>query len=277
LGHRIVELIFLADALSLNNNCETVKTGQQHSHLDASAFTLIELLVVIAIIAILAALLLPALSNGKERALQIRCLSNHRQLILGWSLYKEENSGRFVPNENQGTNYPSWVQGNVSQLPGMTNVALIQMGLLYPLIRGLDVYRCPSDKSQSVRSYSMQPQIASYLWGIPTDQQLANGIPGYPPMYNEGQLRKLPPSDTIVLGDEAPPSINDSLLGVLATGDRWWDVPAGWHSRGCNFSLADGHAEHWRWRDPRTLTAVSGQTTANNPDLQKLESRIGSS
>ena len=237
---------------------------------------MIELLVVIAIIAILAALLLPALSGAKQKAYQVQCLGNHKQLILGWSLYKDENDGKLVINETQGTSYPSWVQGNVSQLPGMTNIALIQVGLIYPYIRGLGVYHCPADRSVSLLSYSMQPQLGSYMWGQPADTQLMNGFPGYPAVYTERRMIKVPPSLTVVFADESPPSINDGLLGVFAISDRWWDVPASWHSRGCNFSFADGHVEHWRWRDPRTLTAVTDQSTPNNPDLKRLQASIGS-
>jgi prepilin-type N-terminal cleavage/methylation domain-containing protein/prepilin-type processing-associated H-X9-DG protein len=245
-------------------------------HFTRAGFTLIELLVVIAIIAILAALLLPALSGAKQKAYQVQCLSNHKQLVLGWTLYKDENNGRLVVNENEGISYPSWVQGNASTLPSMADPTLIQAGLIYPYVRGIGVYHCPNDKSASLRSYSMHPQLASYMWGKPTDQQLLNGIPGYPSVYTEGRMIKVPPSGTVVFVDESPPSINDSLLGVLATGDRWWDVPGSWHSRGCNFSYGDGHVEHWRWVDPRTWTAVSGQTSANNADLKRLQAAIGS-
>jgi prepilin-type processing-associated H-X9-DG protein len=236
---------------------------------------LIELLVVIAIIAILAAMLLPALSSAKEKTNQIRCISNHRQLALAWHLYTDDNSGHFLLDENQGPAYPSWIQGDISTPTGATNTALIQVGLIYPYLKTVGVYRCPTDKTIDVRSYSMQPQLAPYMYGQPVNPQAMTGVPGYPAMFLENQMRKLLPTQTLVFLDESPPSINDGFLGILAAGDRWWDVPAVWHSRGCNFSFADGHAEHWRWMDPRTLTATSGATSANNPDLQRLQASIG--
>src|SRR5215469_12404081 len=170
-------------------------------------FTLIELLVVIAIIAILAALLLPVLSQAKDRAYTAKCLSNHKQLAAAWYMYKDDNAGKLVLNETQGTNYPSWVQGNYGSSPNdQTNTALLQMGLLYPYLRSDGIYRCPADPTVHVRSYSMQSQIAPYFWGSPVDPEAMNGMPGYPGMFTETQLKRLSPADTLVFLDEAPNS-----------------------------------------------------------------------
>lgn len=238
-------------------------------------FTLIELLVVIAIIAILAALLLPVLSQAKDRAYTAKCLSNHKQLAAAWYMYKDDNAGKLVLDDTQGTNYPSWIEGNMSLATDSTNTALLQMGLLYPYLRSFGIYRCPSDPTVHVRSYSMQPQLAPYMWGGPVDPQAMNGMPGYPAMFAEMQLKRLSPADTLVLIDEAPNSINDGFLGIFITRAMWWDVPASWHSRGCNFDFADGHAEHWKWQDGRTLIAVSGASATGNMDLERIQASIG--
>jgi prepilin-type N-terminal cleavage/methylation domain-containing protein/prepilin-type processing-associated H-X9-DG protein len=238
-------------------------------------FTLIELLVVIAIIAILAALLLPALSNAKEKGYRTSCLSNHHQLVVAWSIYKDENEGKFVLGENQ-PGYTSWIQGDMTNPSQATDAKLIQAGLLYPYLRGIGVFHCPTDRSEHIRSYSMQSQLSPYMWGNPVDPEALNGMPGYPGLFSESQVKKISVANLLVFADESPASINDGFFGVFITRDVWWDVPATWHSRGANFCFADGHAEYWRWRDSRTLTAVSGQTDVNNFDLKRMQASIGS-
>jgi prepilin-type processing-associated H-X9-DG protein len=163
----------------------------------------------------------------------------------------------------------------MSDASEQTNIDLIKMGLLYPYAPNPGVFKCPDDNTVHVRSYSMQPQLAFYQYGQKLDPQSANGFPGYPPMYLENQMVKISPALTLVFLDENPLSINDSMCGIFIAGNRWWDFPAVWHSRGCNLSFADGHVEHWRWMDARTLTLTSGETTANNSDLQRLQAVIG--
>jgi prepilin-type N-terminal cleavage/methylation domain-containing protein/prepilin-type processing-associated H-X9-DG protein len=252
---------------------ESKKTGKTQG----GAFTLIELLVVIAIIAILAALLLPVLSSAKAKAWQARCLNNHRQLILGWCMYRDDNNGRLVVDDPLGgTNYPSWVYGEMTTPSDATNTALIQSGLLYDDTKNPGIYRCPADQTTHVRSYSMQEQLAYYQQGQPVDVEASQGYTGYPPMYSENQIRVTSPTATTVFLDESPLTINDGFFAIHIAGDIWGDLPAIWHGRGCNFSFADGHAEHWRWMDPRTWTMTQMLTTTpNNPDLQRLQASLG--
>lgn len=242
-----------------------------------AGFTLIELLVVIAIIAILAAMLLPALSAAKQKAWQTNCLNNHKQLALAWTMYKDDNNGRLVIDDPVtgsvlgGTNFPSWVFGDLTLPTDATNTTLIQMGLLYGNVNNVRVYHCPADPTAHLRSYSMQAQLAYY--GPNGRPDIID--PNYPPMYNENQIRATSPSATIVFLDESIATINDGYFAANVTGDAWGDAPADWHSHGCNFSFADGHVEHWHWQDSRTWTVTEKEVTANNPDLRRLQLCLG--
>ena len=111
----------------------------------APGFTLIELLVVIAIIAILAAMLLPALAKAKLKAQSITCVSNLHQLSTAWIMYADDHHGLLVLNWSVDSR--SWIdakKGWVSTLPGATNLAAIKEGLLFPYNPNVGIYQCPT-------------------------------------------------------------------------------------------------------------------------------------
>jgi prepilin-type processing-associated H-X9-DG protein len=166
----------------------------------------------------------------------------------------------------------------MSQPTEATNAGFIEEGLLYPVVNNVKVYHCPVDQvtqpgeaAPHIRSYSMQPQLAPYAAGQPSVVD-----PGYLPMYSENQIRQTSPSSTAVFLDESPVTINDGFFAVLVVSSQWAsDLPAYWHTHGCNFSFADGHAEYWRWQDPRTSSPNANSGSAPFPDLTRLQASLG--
>jgi prepilin-type N-terminal cleavage/methylation domain-containing protein/prepilin-type processing-associated H-X9-DG protein len=224
----------------------------------SAGFTLIELLVVIAIIAILAAMLLPALQNSKVQALGIQCMSNTRQLTLAWVSYAHDFNDRLVINDNEGA--ISWCSAEMDWTTASenTNTAWLTSqnhALLAPYYAGgWKVYKCPADNFLS--PVQVKAGFTERIRSISMDAWLGAGVKSpdtVPAVKTMSDLVDPAPSMTWVLVDEDPDSINDALLyedptiGVGLPGDVFVDIPASYHNHACGFSFADGHAEIHKW------------------------------
>jgi prepilin-type processing-associated H-X9-DG protein/prepilin-type N-terminal cleavage/methylation domain-containing protein len=251
------------------------------------AFTLIELLVVIAIIAILASLLLPALTKAKEEGRSINCRSNLRQLQMCWEMYGNDSRGNLCPNnwiftiDTYSTFQQfSWCEGNART---DTTTSNIQAGLLFPYDTSASIYHCPSDMStiQDANGNPLiQPRTRSYNMS-----QSVNGLGLMPDPNNDNwpvdviqpcfmkfsQITNPPPSQLFVFLDENEDTLSDDQFGYPMPNympGYWWDMPSNRHNQGANFSFADGHVEHWHWGVPMLYTNGYTDNGANPQQVQ---------
>ncbi len=234
-----------------------------HSRSGGPAFTLIELLVVIAIIAILAALLLPALARAKIHAQAANCLANKKQMSLGWHMYSDDYNDVMVPNSPLGASDTGeiWCPGDIGEnwttSTENTNVALYRSCLLAPyLINQVNVYQCPGDMIPSqngvrIRSVSMNSQMGMIYMsqGVIDNHNALTWIynPGWALISKLTDLSVLSAANAWIFADEAMYSLNDAYLQMQCSQPLYPDVPANYHGQVGSFAFADGHAELHKW------------------------------
>ena len=211
-------------------------------------FTIVELLVTIAIIAILATLLLPALSKAKAKGQQISCLNNLKQLTLCWTMYADDNDGRLAPNNVKGAtgeeaSDDSWVIGNARLDKDTRN---IENGKLFKYNRSVGIYHCPADRSHVTRLKNL---LRTRSYSISTGIAHENNQKSLKCVRNFSDLTDPMPVKASVFIDEDAYSIQNGALGIEPREFYHWNLPASRHGNAGALTFADGHAEMWRWKD----------------------------
>ena len=263
------------------------------------AFTLIELLVVIAIIAILAAMLLPALAKSKTKAQGIQCMSNLKQLQLVFLMYPDDNNDSLTSSGYTSPVEPTaWVNGwldfNGSN-PDNTDPGTLTDPLrakFAPYLKTIGVYKCPADRSvvnvkgtpvERIRSLSMGQQWAGPGdWLDPAGFQANGASKKYRVYYKKSGIDS--PSMRFVFLDEHPDGLNAggfaNMMVENAASARIIDFPASFHNGAGGISFSDGHAEIRKWRDARTRPVPKYNTSLqlnvaspNNQDMIWLSDR----
>ena len=222
-----------------------------------NAFSLIELLVVIAVVALLMAVLIPALNRAREQGKRAVCLSNLRQLTLAWTLYADDNADRLVNGDTEeyaalynygGSHYkePAWVKKDWKKHFGVeVKRRAIKEGALFPYTQELKLYRCKTVEKETPRTYST------------VDSMNCKGWPNTPFMgvrMIKKRMRIPKPASRHVYIDDGGTGL--SALGgwtVYVQEDKWWDPPPVRHGNGTTFSYADGRCEYKKWEDSRTI------------------------
>lgn len=228
------------------------------------AFTLVELLIVLGIIALLLALLFPALGGLRASAQRTRCMANQRQLFTAYLAYAHDNRGHLV-HPGQGTRRVNGWLGLAIVMGGTPDIA---SGALYRYLKNQAPYICPADPD-SLRSYS----INAYLDPDPFDGA----------WYWMGRLDQVKrPAATFVFIESnqtgkgmVGPINNGSFAITTAPHDVWRERPGNWHTTGVNLAFADGHTEYMKWNDPRTVQVGYGALSGVSNDLPRLQALLG--
>ena len=262
----------------------------------AGGFTLVELVVVIATVAVLVAVLLPALAGTRPNAQAFQCLENQRQLILAWQMYAQDNNDILPPNDypwktqmaRDGT-VKNWVFGSMVVPLDMISTAVLvnpQLSSLALYNTNPAAYKCPADiavvqNKVRARSVSMNCAVGTrwYSAGLGSPGGPHNGQVGDPvgggwlsgfyadpdPNYRTygkiTQMTKPGPSMTFVIADENPQTINDACMQI-SMAQILVDCPGNYHNGAAGISFADGHTEMHRWMD---VFAQNPSTMIVNP------------
>ena len=239
------------------------------------AFTLIELLVVIAIIAVLMAILMPALNRVKEQGKRVVCLNNMKQLTLTWIMYADDNDDRLVNGEadeghdgqcimpaDNHARHPremwwtgddcatGYMQG--AQLPRDTQLRAIKAGALFPYCKDENLYNCPTGIRGEMRTYTITDAMNG-LCRTGTYSGKTGVRVGRTVLWVKRRTEIIAPgpSNRLVFLDEG--RVTPDSYACYYDQAKWWDPPFVRHGDGSNVSFADGHSDYWKWEGKKTL------------------------
>ena len=242
-------------------------------------FTLIELLVVIAVIAVLMAIMIPALNRAREQGKRAVCMSQLKQLGMSWVLYADDNNQRIVnactvanTEGHKDEDEPCWLyfQNNASYETMEQRFDGIKKGALWPFVGQLNIYKCPT----GIRGEANTNCIFDSMNGAINSLVNNSGVPREVFVKTKTQIKR--PGERAVFIDEGKTSAQSYT--VHYNQPAWWDGVPIRHGMGTNLTFADGHAEYWKWRDQRTITFARQEgdwqnyrNSPGNQDLQRVQ------
>jgi len=259
-------------------NCASARNGGPVT-LPRSGFTLIELLLVIGIIAVLAALLLPAISRAKERARTVACLNNLKQLGLASQLYAADNGGMLAANQRQNLGSNQWVMGSMQSAVDATNTTLIQQSKFFPYLNQSGVFRCPADVGfgggDTAKATTGVPRVRSYAMNSWAGSRYMETYPratGYRTFIKDTEFASTGAAAVWYLADEHPVTLDDGwFLVTMDDSQPFASFPATRHQRGYALDFADGHAATVKLRDPLSQPATQTGVSSKNSDWVQLK------